>query len=80
MTPIKLNLMMLTSSILLTEVRKSPDVSKTHTESKNCEEELDRAVPGDPGDALHVHGVLSKLHHCCNSFSNLETEYFNAIF
>ena len=37
-----------TSSVFLAKVRKPPDISESNTESENCEEELNRAVPGHP--------------------------------
>ena len=48
----------LTSAILLTKVRKPPDVSEAHAEPEDGEEELDGAVPGHPGltrPLLQVH-------------------------
>ena len=53
--------MSLTSTILLAQVGEPPDVSEAHTEPKDCEEELDWAVPGHPLDAgcLHVHILLA---------------------
>ena len=44
--------MWLTSPILLAEVGEPPDVAQSHTEAEHGEEELDWAVPGDPGLAL----------------------------
>ena len=54
----------LTSAILLTEVREPPDVAEAHAEPKDCEEELDGAVPGHPSlprPLLRVHNNFLKL-------------------
>ena len=53
----------LTSSILLAEVGEPPDVAQSHTEAEHGEEELDWAVPGDPG--LARLGVHTDSGGCC---------------
>ena len=45
---------MSTSPILLAEVGEAPDIAKSHAEAEDGEEELDGAVPGDPGLLLHL--------------------------
>ena len=56
---------LLTSAILLTQVREPPDVAEAHAEPEHGEEELDGAVPGHPlgGAALRVPLDVGELHH-----------------
>ena len=55
----------LTSAVLLTKIRKPPDVPEAHAEPEHGEEELDRAVLGHPlrGAALSVPLDVGELHH-----------------
>ena len=65
-----------TSTILLTKIWKSPNISQTNTEAEDGEEELDRTVPGDPGHTLHINGIFTKLYHLDDSFINLHKIIF----
>ena len=67
-----------TSSILLAQVWKSPNVSQSNTEAKNREEKLDWRVPCHPWDTLHINfWWFSELNHLKEGFIEKCVDFHN---